>query len=132
MDIHNLSFAKIIVLQDDIAEVIVHEDIEMNLQMVDEYHAFLLSHLRAPFSLLVNKINAYTYDFEAQQKLATLDEINKMAVVAYNHRTEVATEYLTTVQREVDWNMKIFSDRDLAFKWLVAEQEKLNGQVKTA
>lgn len=132
MDIHNLSFAKIIILQDDIAEVIVHEDIEMNLQMVDEYHAFLLSHLRAPFSLLVNKINAYTYDFEAQQKLATLDEINKMAVVAYNHRTEVATEYLTTVQREVDWNMKIFSERDLAFDWLVAEQEKLNSQVKTA
>lgn len=132
MDIYNLSFAKIIILQDDIAEVIVHEDIEMDLKMVDEYHAFLRSHLQAPFSLLVNKINAYTYDFEAQQKLATLEEINKMAVVAYNHRTEVATEYLTTVQREVDWNIKIFSDRDLAFNWLVAEQKKLNSQVKTA
>lgn len=132
MDVYDLSFAKIIILQDDIAEVIVHEDIEMDLKMVDEYHAFLLSHLRAPFSLLVNKINAYTYTFEAQQKLGALEEINKMAVVAYNHRTEVATEYLLTVQRDIDWNMKIFSNRETAYNWLINEQEKLSNEVLTA
>lgn len=69
MELHELSFAKIIILREDIAEVIVNEGVEMTVEMVDEYHNFLLSHLRAPFSLLVNKLNAYTYDFDAQEKL---------------------------------------------------------------
>ena len=44
----------------------------MTLNMVEEYHAFLLKHLVSPFSLLINKINSYTYSFDAQVNLATL------------------------------------------------------------
>ncbi|MFV1985405.1 MAG: hypothetical protein ACC657_17790, partial [Thiohalomonadales bacterium] len=84
MDLHELPFAKIIILDDNIAEVMVNEGVTMDVEMVEQYHEFLLSHLRAPFSLLINKVNSYTYDFDAQNKLATLKEINAMAVVAYN------------------------------------------------
>ena len=125
MDLHELSFAKIIILRDDIAEVIVNEGVEMTLKMVDEYHDFLLSHMRAPFSLLVNKINAYTYDFEAQEKLATLKEINVMAVVAYKLQTEISTEAVATFPREIKWNLKMFSNRDEAYAWLVYKQYQL-------
>ncbi|MFC1588898.1 hypothetical protein ACFL3P_01355 [Pseudomonadota bacterium] len=76
MDLHELSFAKIIILHKDIAEVIINEGVEMTEEMVDQYHAFLISHLKQPFALLINKINAYTYNFAAQEKLATLDEIS--------------------------------------------------------
>jgi len=54
----------------------------MTLDMVEEYHAFLLAHLVSPFSLLINKINSYSYNFDAQINLATLKEIKAMAVVA--------------------------------------------------
>ena len=126
MDLHELSFAKIIILRDDIAEVMINDGIEMNPDMVDQYHDFLLSHLRSPFALLINKINAYTYSFEAQQKLGTLNEINAIAVVAYNRTTTITTENLASFPRDEDWNISIFSDHDQALGWLISEQENLS------
>jgi len=122
MDLHELPFAKIIILRDDIAEVMINDGVRMNEEMVEQYHDFLLSHLRAPFSLLVNKINSYTYDFHAQEKLATLKEINVMAVVAYNRVTKLTTETLASYPRDVKWNLEIFSNRDEALAWLLSEQ----------
>ena len=127
MDLHELPFAKIIILREDIAEVIVNDGVEMDAGMVEQYHDFLLSHLHAPFSLLVNKINAYTYDFSAQEKLAALKEINAMAVIAYRLVTEISTETVAAFPREIKWNLKIFSNRDEAFAWLVYEQHRLSG-----
>jgi hypothetical protein len=123
MDLHELPFAKIIILRDDIAEVMINDGVKMDIAMVEQYHDFLLSHLRAPFSILVNKINSYTYDFDAQEKLATLKEINAMAVVAYNPVTEITTEILASYPRNVKWNLRIFSNRDDALTWLLSEQE---------
>ena len=123
MDLHELPFAKIILLRDDIAEVMINDGVKMDIAMVEQYHDFLLSHLRAPFSILVNKINSYTYDFDAQEKLATLKEINAMAVVAYNPVTEITTEILASYPRNVKWNLRIFSNRDDALTWLLSEQE---------
>ena len=125
MDLHVLPFAKIIILRDDIAEVMINEGVELDASMVDQYHNFLLSHLHPPFSLLINKVNAYTYDFEAQEKLGTLKEINAMAVVAYNRITEITTQTLASYPREIEWNLKIFSNRDDALAWLVAEQAEV-------
>ena len=123
MDLNELPFAKIIILRHDIAEVIINDGVKMDIAMVEQYHDFLLSHLRAPFSILVNKINSYTYDFDAQEKLATLKEINAMAVVAYNPVTEITTEILASYPRNVKWNLRIFSNRDDALTWLLSEQE---------
>lgn len=124
MDLHELSFGKIIILTDDIAEVIINENVEMNIAMVEKYHDFLLTHLKAPFSLLVNKINAYTYNFEAQLKIATLEEIDKMAVVSYNRVTNVATDYLAQLPRELKWNLKVFNNREQALEWLKSTDQE--------
>ena len=123
MDLHELPFAKIIILRDDIAEVMINDGVKMDIAMIEQYHDFLLSHLRTPFSILVNKINSYTYDFDAQEKLATLKEINAMAVVAYNPVTEITTEILASYPRNVKWNLRIFSNRDDALAWLLSQQE---------
>lgn len=122
MDLHELPFAKIIILREDIAEVMIDEGVQMNKEMVEQYHDFLLSHLRAPFSLLINKVNSYTYDFYAQEKLGTLKEINAMAVVAYNRVTRLTTETLASYPRDVEWNLRIFPNRDEALAWLLLEQ----------
>jgi len=125
MILHELPYAKIIILQDDIAEVIIDDEVIMDEAMVDHYHEFLLSHLKAPFSLLVNKVNSYTYDFNAQMKLATLVEINAMAVVAYNRITQTTTELLASYPRSRKWSLKVFSNRNEALSWLISEQNKI-------
>ena len=122
MDLHELPYAKIIILQNDLAEVMINEGVEMNLAIVNDYHDFLLSHLEPPFSLLINKINSYTYDFEAQTKLATLKEINLMAVVAYNRVTKLTTETLASYPRDDKWKLKVFPSRDEALSWLISEK----------
>jgi len=127
MDKRALSFATIIPLRNDIAEVIVDEGVELDLDMVREYHRYLLANFNSPFSLLVNKIHAYTYTFEAQLNLATLEEINVMAVVAYNRATKVSTENLAnSIPRQIEWNLRIFNERSSAVSWLVEQQSALS------
>ena len=123
---HELSFAKIIILREDIAEVQINDGVEMNIGMVEEYHRFLHDNLSKPFSLLVNKVNVYTYDFQAQMKIGTLNDINAMAVVVYNRMTEATTEGLKSLPRGVKWNLKMFYSRDQALLWLGEEQGKLS------
>jgi hypothetical protein len=125
MNLYELSYAKIIILRDDIAEVIINDDVVMNVVMVKHYHEFLRTHLTSPFSLLINKINSYTYDFDAQLELATIAEINVMAVVAYNRITELTTESLASYPRSKKWNLEVFLNRKDALAWLISEQEKL-------
>jgi len=128
MNLYELSFAKIIVLQDDIAEVIINDAVVMNTAMVEQYHEFLRSILTSPFSLLINKINSYTYDFDAQIELATIAEINAMAVVAYSRITELTTETLASYPRSKKWNLQIFMNRDDALAWLLLEQDKIHNK----
>lgn len=80
----------------------------MDSHMVNKYHEFLLTHLHPPFSLLINKVNSYTYDFTAQTNLANLDEIIAMAVVAYNRISKITTETLASYPRNKQWNLSVF------------------------
>lgn len=126
MKVHILDFAKIIILHDDIAEVIINEGIEMTEEMVDIYHRFLIDNLRTPFSLLINKINDYTYDFQAQLKIANISNIHAMAVVTTARFSEVSTVMLAkTTPRKRSWNMQLFSDRQVALDWLEIQQDKV-------
>jgi hypothetical protein len=122
MQHHKLSFCRIILLADSIAEIIVDDSVEVNAAMVDEFHEFLLSQLRAPFSLLVNKVNRYSYDFHAQMKLASIRQIEAIAVVAYSRVSAISAESMTNVPRETPVNMKVFPDRESALHWLIELQ----------
>ena len=122
MHLYVLPFAKIKILTDNIAEVVIDEGIEMDMVMVDYYHEFLLSHLHPPFSLLINNINSYSYNFKAQNKINTLKEINLIAVVAYDRITMITTELLATYPRPEPWSLKIFSCRGEALAWLLVEK----------
>ncbi|PCI63600.1 MAG: hypothetical protein COB35_00745 [Gammaproteobacteria bacterium] len=124
METHQLSFAQIVILRPDIAEVIINDGIEINIVMMHEYHKFLLTHLKKPFSLLINKLNCYSYDFEAQTQLANLTEVNAMAVITYTKASELATRSLSSgVLRKTPWHLEIFPDRQSALLWLENKQK---------
>lgn len=118
MELHELPFVKIIKLSDDIAEVIVNEGVEYNLDMVDEYHDWVEKNMANPCYMLVNKLNSYSYTFEVQQKLGTLEQIRAIAFVAYTRTGKLSLEALSRVPKTAHWNSKIFDNRNDALQWL--------------
>ncbi|TXE07118.1 hypothetical protein FUA26_12905 [Seonamhaeicola algicola] len=120
---HKLSFGTILILKPNLAEVIIDEGIVMNEVMVDLYHDFLLSHLEAPFSLIINKKNSYTYTFEAQKIIASLPQIHSMAVLVGSSGALMSTETLIKINEASDWNIKLFRTRPEALEWIESHHE---------
>ena len=125
---HKLSFGYVSVISENIAEVVVNQNIVMTLEMVDEYDYFLKCHFNGDFGLLINKINQYSYTYEAQLSIASLTGIKAMAIVNYNQDCEQVTNILINTRQRDDWNLKKFSGFEFGFQlgitWL--EQELLN------
>ena len=125
MDSYDLAFAKINLLQNDIAEAIVYADIEVDVLMVAELHRFLIAKLRSPFSVLVNRCNQYTYDFEAQLKVGDIEQMHAVAVVTYSTISMEVARGMVDMPRSTTRLNRFFSNRDDALKWLIEEQIKL-------
>ncbi|NQZ52341.1 MAG: hypothetical protein HRT95_19865 [Moritella sp.] len=119
-----MSFGEIIILKPNLAEVIIDSDVVIDLEMVDEFHELLLTNLEQPFNLLINKVHQYSYTFEAQHQIGTLEQINLMAVVAYNSVTESSTACLLLIPRAIPWNMQVFKDRKSALNWLASIEQQ--------
>lgn len=113
-----LSFATILVLGPNLAEVIIDEGIIMDEIMVVEYHDILLTNFTAPFSLIINKQNCYSYTFEAQKTICNLKEIHLIAVIANTSGALMATETLIKINEQNNWNIEVFKERDVALKWI--------------
>lgn len=113
-----LSFATIHVLEKNLAEVIIDEGIIMDEIMVDEYHDFLLTNLSAPFSLIINKQNRYSYTFEAQKMICNLKAIHLIAVIVNSAGALMATEMLIKLNEHNNWKIEVFKDKEAALKWI--------------
>ena len=121
---HNLSFATIIKLDKDLAEVIVNEGVVIDEYMTAEYHDFLQANLTSPSYLLINKKYSYSYTFEAQKMIANLPEIKAMAVVVQTFGSIISTEALFNVNENKHSNVRIFEERKSALKWLKSYANK--------
>jgi uncharacterized hydantoinase/oxoprolinase family protein len=124
MEIHHLSFAKIAILNTNIAEIVVDEGVELNGKMTNELHHFLLTNLDHPFSLLINKINSYSYTCDAQMTLGAIAELKSIAVVVYSNISKVITQDMGNIDRPINWHMEIFEKKTSALTWLVATQSE--------
>lgn len=121
MKTYDLSFGTVTLLRPDLAEVIVNEGIELDMDMVDEYHMFLSEFLKDPCGTLINKKNQYAYTFEAQLAISNLEKIKAIAVLVYSEAARVATQTLMHLPTHKHWNLKIFSERDAGLHWLMLE-----------
>jgi hypothetical protein len=126
MKTFDLSFGTVTVLRQDLAEVIIDQGIEMDLDMVDEYHMFVSEFLADPCAILINKLHQYTYSFEAQLAISNLEKIKAIAVVAYTDASRTVSETLMKLPTHKQWNMRIFFDRDSALRWLEQQLSLLN------
>ncbi len=118
MEMHQISFARIYLLRSDLAEIIVDDGVDININMVDEIHTSLLSLLDNSFSLLVNKSHAYSTQLDALIKFGTLSAINKIAVFAPNKLAKMSADFSATIPSSKDLNIEVFTERDDALAWL--------------
>ncbi|WP_076419005.1 hypothetical protein [Colwellia sp. UCD-KL20] len=120
-----LSFGFINVLSENIAEIIINNNVVITLEMIDEYEKFLTEHFKSDFGLLINRVNHYSYTFEAKLSIGSLEQLKAMAVVYYNDISKKSTNSVLK-KREVDnFNLKMFSGLELGWQmgvdWLNKE-----------
>ena len=118
MKSYELSFGTIIKLNNNLAEVIVDDGVEMNSSQVKEYHDFLSKNLKTPFYLLVNRIHSYTYTFEAQKLIVSFNKIKKLAVLLGTQGALMSTETLLNLNTNINWEIEWFRTREDALEWL--------------
>ena len=94
-------------LQQNIAEVIVESGIELTIEMVEELDTYLDTYYPGSFALLVNKKNPYSYTYEAQLCLASLEKQKAIAVLYHDlHQEQIPPQF--DKRRKMD-NIKIKS-----------------------
>lgn len=118
----NLNFAKIIIIENNLAEIIINPDVEVTLDMVHKLHETLCNKLTAYFFLLFNKINSYSFNFDAMHELCTIEEIKGIAFICYSEKSEKNAEYLASLSRKKPWNSKTFNDREAGLDWVTQQK----------
>lgn len=127
---YKLSFAKINILTDNIAEVIVEQGIEISLEMAEEYNNFLTETFPASFALLINKVNEYTFAFEAQLTMASHANLAAIAVITYKDEDKDSVIKLAGLRKLDGWNLETFNGLNLGrqsgLDWLQSELQSFN------
>lgn len=122
---HRLSFAYFNKLSGNILEVVVDDGIEMTLEMVEECHEFIATHFSHEFGILINRVNNYTYAYEAKLSVASYEKLKAIAFVYYSQEGKLITEKLTKARSCDLWNCRVFSGLELgwqqAYHWLLQE-----------
>jgi len=122
---HRLSFGYFNVLANNIIEVTADEGIEFTLEMVEECHQFIGEHVTGNFAMLINRINNYTYTYEAQLSIASYEDLKALAFVCYSEQSEQVTKQLQANRSFDQWQYPVFSGLELgwqqAHQWLEDE-----------
>lgn len=118
MELHEISFGKVIVLDADIAEVIVDEGVDIDITMVEEIHKCFLSIFTHSFSLLINKSNSYSTQLDALIHFGTLEAIDKIAIFAPNKMAKMSADFSADIPSSATLNIQVFTGRDDALTWL--------------
>ncbi|MEM8488549.1 MAG: hypothetical protein AAF564_23580 [Bacteroidota bacterium] len=111
-------FGKIKMINANLAEIFINEDVKVDLQMAIECEDVMDMLMPGKYGLLLNERSAYSYTDEAESYFSEMDNLHAMAVVLTTRFTDIASKYLQSFHEEVDWNMKVFYDREKALEWL--------------
>lgn len=122
MEIHQISFAKVCILSNDLAEITVDSGADINLNMVNELHQLLLSLFCDSFSLLINKSNSYSTQLDALIHFGTLPAIDKIAIFAPNKLAKMSANFSATIPSSAVLTIEVFTERDDALEWLIEEK----------
>lgn len=127
---HRLSFGYFTLLAENIVEVCIDDGIELSLEMIEECDDFFKAHIFGDFGMLINRINEYSYSYEAQLSVGSYQGLKAIAFVYYSDECKAQVEELSAKRAYDNWNSEIFSGLELgwqqALSWL--ERELLHGK----
>ena len=130
MTTHHLSFSTVTLLKDNVVEVIANEGIEVDMQMANELKHFFKSNLKHRFFVLINRVNSYSYTFEAQQSILNIKNIHSLAFVAYSQSSAESAKLLTVFATEdIKYEIEFFSDRDSSLNWLLTKRKNFKANL---
>jgi hypothetical protein len=122
---HQLSFAKINLISENIVEIIIDQDVEISLEMSEEYDDFMTKTFSNNFAILVNKINQYDFSFEAKLSMASHENLTAIAVITYNDESKKSVDKVAAIREFDGWNLKVFDGLNLGWQggldWLQNE-----------
>jgi hypothetical protein len=122
---HRLSYGFYSIFANNIIEVTADEGIEITLEMVEECHQFMNDNVEGNFALLINRINNYTYTYEAKLSIASYEGLKALAFVCYSEESILVTQQLQESHSFDQWAYPVFSGLELgwqqAYQWLESE-----------
>ena len=126
MDKKRLSFATMFDLGGNIFSIVVDEGVVIGLEHVDEYHHYLLSEGRGKnVGVLVQRLYSYGYTDSAKTILASLPQMQAIAVVTYDEESYEITQLIKNFNQAYGLSFEVFSDDALAESWLRRQMELL-------
>lgn len=116
------SFGQIKLISPNIAEVVINQGVEISLELVEEYDAIMNQHFTENYAVLVNRINSYSYAYEALLCIGSAKNLTAAAIINYSMANEQQTKDLQFVRHMDNLNIKEFSGlelgRESAISWL--------------
>ena len=94
--------------------LIIQQCYELKNLLFEESDFFFIDHFTGPFAVLLNKINNFTYTYEAKLLIASLENLHAIAVVNYSKNGRNQTQDLISNRRIDGWNVKEFSGFNLS------------------
>lgn len=128
--IKELSFAKTIMVDDFIIEIIPEKGIELNDQHIAECHA-MIDQLQHPIGLLFNRAYGFSYTFNALQKLLSNGHIVCFALVAQSYYSFLISQNDLTMMQHFNKPAEVFQDRLVATIWLNLFGKKFHNNAMT-
>ncbi|SEL20610.1 hypothetical protein SAMN05216262_10783 [Colwellia chukchiensis] len=130
---HRLSFGYFTLLSENIVEVTIDEGVELSLEMIEECDAFFKAHIFGDFGMLINRVNDYSYSYEAQLTLGSYQGLKAIAFVYYSEQSKTLVDNIQQTRRHDKLNSRIFSGLELewqqALQWLQGELKENDQQV---
>ena len=118
----NTTFGQIKLISANIVEVIINQDIEISLELVEEYDAIMNEHFTENYAVLVNRINNYGYAYEALLCVGSTKNLTAAAIINYGTANAQQTKNLQSVLDADKLNVKEFAGlelgRESALDWL--------------
>lgn len=128
------SFGQIKILSTNIAEIIINEGIEISLEMVEEYDTLMAKNFNGNYAVLVNRINHYSYAYEALISVGSAQHLIAVAAIDYGEISDQRSREIKSVRQMDNLNIKEFSGLELgrasAINWLNEQLENVANNAK--
>lgn len=119
------SFGQIKLISSNVVEVIINQGVEISLELVEEYDAVMKKHINQPYAVLINRVNSYSYAYEAILCIGSSQHLKAAAVINYGAANAQQNKNLQLVRHMNQLAIKEFSGlelgRESAIKWLEAQ-----------